>query len=116
MRISPLNQIRFNLGPEIHLNLYARKIESAKQIKRFSSPASQIAEWLAACFVPVLQYLLLVCRWPEMVTFEEMNLPVPLTKSNIILRAMITIMMEEKCSSMLENGFIAGAKQMLKEK
>ena len=51
-----------------------------------------------------------------MVTFEEMNLPVPLTKSNIILRAMITIMMEEKCSSMLENGFIAGAKQMLKEK
>ena len=64
----------------------------------------------------IRRYLLLVCRWPEMVTFEEMNLPVPLTKSNIILRAMITIMMEEKCSSMLENGFIAGAKQILKEK
>ena len=64
----------------------------------------------------IRRYLLLVCRWPEMVTFEEMNLPVPLTRSNIILRAMITIMMEEKCSSMLENGFIAGAKQMLKEK
>ncbi len=64
----------------------------------------------------IRKYLLLVCRWPEMVTFEEMNLPVPLTKSNIILRTLITIMMEEKCSSMLENGFIAGAKQMLKEK
>ncbi len=64
----------------------------------------------------IRRYLLLVCRWPEMVTFEEMNLPVPLTKSNIILRAMITIMMEEKCSPMLENGFIAGAKQMLKKK
>ncbi len=50
-----------------------------------------------------------------MITFEEMNLPVPLTKSNIILRTALTLMLEEKCSSMLENGFIAGAEEMLKK-
>ena len=62
------------------------------------------------------KYLLVTCRWPEMVTFEEMNLPVPLAKSNIIFRAALTVMMEENCSAMLENGFVAGARQMLNEK
>lgn len=29
---------------------------------------------------------------------------------------MVTLMLEEECSPMLENGFIAGAREMLKEK
>ena len=61
------------------------------------------------------RYLLVTCRWPEMVTFEEMNLPVPFAESNIILRATLTVMMEEKCSDMLEDGFVAGARKMLNE-
>jgi len=64
----------------------------------------------------IRRYLLLVCRWPEMVTFEEMNLSVPFANPHILIRATLTRMMKEECSPMLENGFIAGAKQMLKEK
>lgn len=59
------------------------------------------------------RYLLVACRWPEMVTFEEMNLPVPFAESNIILRATLTVMMEEECIGMLEDGFVAGARKML---
>ena len=61
------------------------------------------------------KYLLERPRWPEMVTFEEMNVPDPLAKYNIILRAALTLMMEEKSSIMAENGFISGAKQILKD-
>ena len=66
--------------------------------------------------VELRKYLLEIPRWPEMVTFEEMNVPDPLAKYNIILRAMLTFMMKEKSSIMAENGFISGAKQMLKDK
>ena len=59
------------------------------------------------------KYLLERPRWPEMVTFEEMNVPDPLAKYNIILRAMLAFMMEEKSSAMAETGFISGARQML---
>ena len=61
------------------------------------------------------RYLLVTCRWPEMVTFEEMNLPVPFAEFNIILRATLAVMMEEKCIGMLEDGFVAGASKMLNE-
>ena len=61
------------------------------------------------------KYLLERPRWPEMVTFEEMNVPDPLAKYNIILRAALTLMMEEKSSIMAEDGFISGAKQILED-
>ena len=61
------------------------------------------------------KYLLEKPRWPEMVTFEEMNVPDPLAKYNIILPAALTLRMEEKNSIMAENGFISGAKQILED-
>ena len=61
------------------------------------------------------KYLLEKPRWPEMVTFEEMNVPDPLANCNIILHATLTLMMEEKSSIMAENGFISGAKQILND-
>ena len=55
-------------------------------------------------------YLLSKDRWPEMVTFEEMNIPVPNPSNqiwpNIAIRALYSIKMKE--------GFIAGAKEILK--
>lgn len=61
------------------------------------------------------KYLLEKPRWPEMVTFEEMNAPDPLANCNIILHEKLTLMMEEKSSIMAENGFISGAKQILND-
>ena len=61
------------------------------------------------------KYLLERPRWPEMVTFEEMNVPDPLAKYNIILRAMLVFMIKEKSSIMVEDGFISGAKQILED-
>lgn len=56
-------------------------------------------------------YLLSIYRWPEMVTFEEMNVPVPNPRNqiwpNFFIRALYSMMMKE--------GFIAGAKEILKE-
>ena len=56
------------------------------------------------------EHLLSFFRWPEMVTFEEMNRSVPNPRNkiwpNFAIRALYSIMMEE--------GFIAGAKKILK--
>ena len=56
------------------------------------------------------EYLLSKDRWPEMVTFEEMNKPVPYPRNEImpylVVRALYSIMMQE--------GFIAGAREILK--
>ena len=55
------------------------------------------------------EYLLDIFRWPEMVTFEEMNLDVPDSKvekwPNFLIFALYTVM--------LKDGFISGAKEIL---
>lgn len=62
------------------------------------------------------KYLLEIPRWPEMITFEELNVSDPTTKYSIGRLTTLTVIKKATCSVMEENGFIFGAKQMLKNK
>ena len=62
------------------------------------------------------KYLLEIPRWPEMITFEELNVSDPTTKYSISRLTTLTIIKKATCSAMAENGFIFGAEQMLKNK
>ena len=55
------------------------------------------------------EYLLEIFRWPEMVTFEEMNLDVPDSGAEKWPNFMII----ELYSVILKEGFISGAKEIL---
>ena len=62
------------------------------------------------------KYLLEIPRWPEMITFEELNVPDPTTKYSIGRLTTLAIIKKATCSIMAENGFISGAEQMLENK
>ena len=53
------------------------------------------------------EYLLRLSRWPEMITFEEMNCDVPKTEfwPNALIHAMI--------SAVMKDGFITGSEEMI---
>ena len=62
------------------------------------------------------KYLLEIPRWPEMITFEELNVSDPTTKYSIGRLTTLAILKKATCSAMAENGFIFGAEQILKNK
>ena len=62
--------------------------------------------------VELRDHLQRIFRWPEMVTFEEMNLPVPNPQTqkwpNLLIYSLYSVVMKE--------GFISGAKEILRIK
>ena len=58
----------------------------------------------------VRNYLQKIPRWPEMVTFEEMNLPVP----DIQARKWPDFLIHAMYSSVMKEGFISGATEILR--
>ena len=63
-----------------------------------------------AAVVALRKLLLQIFRWPEMVTYEEMNVPVPRPPvvPNLLIHGAYTLIMEK--------GFISGAKELLARK